>query len=348
MKRFMIGSRWVGSGERCFLIAEAGSNHNGSLEQAKCLIDVAAEAKADAVKFQLFRAAKLYSRHAGTSDYLKRDRPIYEMIADMELPYEWLPLLSDYCRTRGVIFLSSAFDEDSADQLEPFLPAYKIASYELTHLPLVEHIARKRKPIILSTGTATFEEVRETVAAIRAAGNDQVALLQCTASYPAPAESLNLRVLQTLARTFEVPVGLSDHSRDPLVGPLGAVALGASIIEKHVTLDNDSPGPDHRFAIEPDELRLMVTNIRELERALGHGEKVVHPVEQELRRFARRSIFAIRPIQAGERLDRDSIAVLRCGTLGYGLHPREFPALLGRRTVRALDEGELLGAGDVR
>ena len=347
MTRFRIGPQWVGSGERCFLIAEAGSNHNGSLEQAKRLIDVAAEAKVDAVKFQLFRAAKLYPRQAGRTDYLKLDRPIYDIIAEMELPYEWLPVLSDYCQTRGVIFLSSAFDEDSADRLEPFLAAYKIASYELTHLPLIEHIARKRKPIILSTGTATFEEVRETVAAIRAAGNDQVALLQCTASYPAPTASLNLRVLQTLAREFEVPVGLSDHSRDPLVGPLGAVALGASIIEKHFTLDNDFAGPDHRFAIEPEELRLMVANIRELELALGHGQKVVHPAEEALRRFARRSIFTVRPIQAGERLDRSNIAVLRCGTLGYGLAPRAFPALLGRRTVRALDEGTLLGAEDV-
>ena len=334
MKKMRIGERWVGNGEPCFIIAEAGSNHDGKLEQARHLIDVAASAGADAVKFQVFRANRLYPRSAGVSGYLKISKPIYDIIAEMEMPYEWIPELAACCREKGALFLASVFDEESADRLDPHVQVFKIASYEMTHLPLVRYVARKGKPVIISTGTANLDEVAETVKEFRGTGNDDLILMQCTAAYPAPLETLNVRVVATLKSTFGVPVGLSDHSRDPLVGPLAAVAVGANLIEKHFTLGNELPGPDHRFALESAELRLMIQKVREAEKALGVREKVMHPIEAELRGFARRSIFAVKDIAAGEELTRENVAVLRCGKLPAGLHPKDYPKLLGRRAAR--------------
>ena len=326
--KVQICDKWIGDGEPCFIIAEAGSNHNGSLQQAKNLIDVAVDAEADAVKFQLFRANKLYPANAGHSDYLKLDRSIYDIIADMEMPYEWLPELAAYCQERGIIFLSSVFDEESVDRLDPHVPAYKIASYEMTHLPLVRYIAGKGKPVIISTGTANLEEVDETVEAFYETGNRDLMLMQCTASYPAPLESLNLRAIATMKNAFGVPVGLSDHSRDPLAGPMASVALGGNLVEKHFTLSNRLPGPDHSFAIEPEELRSMVQKMREVERTLGSGEKAVQSVEAELREFARRSIFATQDIAVGDIFSQENVAVLRRGKLAPGLEPKYYEAVL--------------------
>lgn len=326
----------IGDGEPCFIIAEAGSNHNGDPELARQLIDVAASAGADAVKFQLFRAAKLYTRKAGVSKYLKMEKPIYDIIADLEMPYEWLTQLSERCRERGILFMASVFDEDSADELDKYVGVFKVASYELTHLPLILHLARKGKPVILSTGTASMDEVIETIEELRKIGNDDLILMQCTAAYPAPVETLNLRAIAVMKSRFSVPVGLSDHSRDPLVGPLSAVAVGANLIEKHFTLSNELPGPDHRFALEPNELRMMVSKVRQAEMALGNGEKVVQPVEMELRAFARRSIFATRDIKKGELFTRENIAVLRCGDLTPGIEPKRYDEVLGKRATRDL------------
>lgn len=348
MKKVQIGQYVVGDGESCFIIAEAGSNHNGSPEQAKKLIDVAAKAGADAVKFQLFRAAKLYPKTAGMSNYLRAPKSIYDIIAEMEMPYEWLPELASCCRDKEILFLSSVFDEESADILEPHVQAFKIASYEMTHLPLIRHIAKKGRPMIISTGTANLQEVSETVEEVRQTGNDGLLLMQCTASYPAPIESLNVRAIQTLKQTFGVPVGLSDHSRDPLVGPLSAVAVGANMIEKHFTFSNELPGPDHRFALEPADLRLMIQKIREVEDALGSGEKVLHPVEAELHAFARRSIFAIRDIAPGETFTAENIAVLRCGKIGVGLAPRDYDRILGKKATRPIAAESPIREEDLR
>ncbi|MCI0664394.1 MAG: N-acetylneuraminate synthase family protein, partial [Acidobacteria bacterium] len=281
-----------------------------------------------------FRADRLYPKSAGRSDYLEIRMPIYEIVAQLEMPYDWLSGLAAYCQKQGVLFLASVFDEESADQLDPHVEAFKIASYEMTHLPLVRYVARKGKPVIISTGTADLCEVAETVKDFRGTDNDSLILMQCTAAYPAPLESLNLRCIPTMRSEFGVPVGLSDHSRDPLVGPLAAVAVGANLIEKHFTLSNDLPGPDHRFAVEPAELRLMIQKVREAEKALGSGEKVMHPIEAELRGFARRSIFAVREITAGEPLTEENISILRCGNLKPSLDPKNFPEILGKRARR--------------
>lgn len=346
MKKIKIGNRWVGDGEKCFLIAEAGSNHNGKLELARELIETAAQAGADAVKFQLFRAAKLYPKGAGTSDYLRTGKPIYDLIAEMEMPYEWIPRVAEYCGQCRVEFLCSAFDEESADFVDPYISAHKVASYEMTHLPFVTHLARKGKPVVVSTGTAEMIEVAESLRAIHDAGNRQVVVLQCTGSYPAPLDAVNLRAIVSLRKKLNTLVGLSDHTREPIVAPLGAVALGACLVEKHFTLRNDLPGPDHRFALEPPELKTMITKIRELETALGSGKKEVNAVELELRRFARRSIFATRSIAAGEKFSRENTAVLRCGKLPPGLEPRFYPALLERRARRTIPAEASIGAND--
>jgi N-acetylneuraminate synthase len=347
MTELQLGRRTIGVGRGVYFIAEAGSNHNGSLEQARRLIEIAARAGADAVKFQTFRAAALYPRSAGMTDYLKVPRSIYDIIRDLEMPFEWIPELAKQCAELGIDFMSTPFDELSADALEPYVPAFKIASYEMTHHALVQHCARKGKPLIVSTGTATLDEVREMVQAVRAVGQQQLAVLQCTAKYPAPLSALNLRTLPLMAREFGVLVGLSDHSREPLPGPMAATALGASIIEKHFTLSNDLPGPDHAYALEPRELADVIAAVRAVEKTLGSGEKVPQPEEAELRSFARRSVFAIRAVAAGELLTRDNTAVLRCGKLVGRLQPREHVRVLGHRARRPIVAETAISADDV-
>ena len=348
MMRVKVGARWVGDGEPTYVVAEAGRNHNGSFEQALRLIDAAADAGADAVKFQHFKAAKLYPRSAGESDYLNMARPIYDIIREMETPDVWVPRLAERCRERRVDFLSSAFDEASADLIEPFVPAFKIASYEMTHVPLLRHVARKRKPLIISTGAAALAEVLHIVDIVRKEGNDQIILLQCTAKYPTPLSGVNARALVALRDATGLPTGLSDHSRDPIVAPVIAVALGACLIEKHFTLSNRLPGPDHAFAIEPEELGVLVGRVRDAEQALGHGRKETLPEEVELRAFARRSIFAARDIRPGELLTPDNVAVLRCGKLGFGLPPEALERVMGRTTMRAIAAEALIRLEDLR
>ena len=347
MKTVTIGRHRIGPGHPCFLIAEAGSNHNGSLEQAMALIDLAADAGADAVKFQVFRAARMYPKRAGVSAYLKTQEPIYDIIRKMEMPFEWLPKLAARCDRRGILFSASAFDEASADRLDPFVQFHKVASFEMTHLPLVRHLAEKGKPMIVSTGTATLNEVAKTVEAVRQYGNPELVLMQCTAAYPAPPESLNIKALVTMREAFGLPVGLSDHSRDPFVGPLVAIGCGADLLEKHLTLDNDLPGPDHCFAVEPEEFRALVAKVRAAECAVGTGNKKPHPVEEELRVFARRSIFSLRPIETGEAFTADNIAVLRCGELKAGLQPEEYPQVLERKATRRIEAEVALQSQDV-
>jgi N-acetylneuraminate synthase len=348
MRKVRIGERWVGDGEPAYIVAEAGSNHNGSFEQALKLIDAAADARADAVKFQHFKAAKLYPRSAGASDYLNTPRSIFDIIHDMETPDDWVPELAGYCRRRGLAFLSSPFDEQSADLLDPWVPAFKVASYEMTHAPLLKHLARKGKPMIVSTGAAILEEVLQSVDVIRAEGNDQIVLLQCTAKYPTPVDAVNARALVSLREATGLPTGLSDHSRDPVIAPVVAVTLGACLIEKHFTLSNRLPGPDHAFAVEPHELRALVQRVREAEQALGHGRKETLPEEEELRAFARRSIFAVRDIRPGEPLTRDNVAVLRCGKLGFGLPPEALERVIGRTAARAIGAEALIRLEDLK
>jgi N-acetylneuraminate synthase len=326
--------------EGTFVIAEAGSNHNGDLDTAKELIDVAAEAGADAVKFQTFRAEDLYVQDTGEEEYFDNDKSIYETMESMEMPYEWIPKLHDYCEDAGVLFMSTPFDERSADELDEFVPAYKIASYTMSHHPFLRHLASKNKPIIISTGAHELDEVRESVEVLRDAGAEDIVLLHCVASYPTPPESANVRAVETLRDEFGVPTGLSDHTLDPVTAPSAAVALGASVVEKHFTLDNSMEGPDHEFALEPDELDEMVTAIRETEKVLGSGEVDVLDAEEELHEIARRRIHAARDIESGETISEEDVEVLRSGKRKKGLEPKHYENVLGMKAKKIIKKGE--------
>lgn len=265
-----------------FIIAEAGSNHDGSLDQAMCLINVAAEAGADAVKFQLFRADDLYPK--GT--------PEWESIRPLELPLEWLPALATRCESLGIEFMCSAFDEEMVDAVDLFVKRHKVAGLEITDLSLLRHIASKGKPVILSSGAATFAQIM--MANLEITEECEATWLHCTTSYPAPAEEANLKVIdgchfETTEQHWGIfagwTMGLSDHTLDPIVAPVMAVALGATVIEKHFTLSRSLPGPDHAYALEPAELREMVRCVRLAEQMLGDGVKRIQPSEEPYRRW---------------------------------------------------------------
>lgn len=347
MHGFEIGYQRVGPGEPTFVIAEAGSNHNGDFEIAKELIDVAADAGADAVKFQTFRAEDLYVKDSGGVEYLDDDRSIFEIIESMEMPYEWIPELYDYCRERGVQFMSTPFDERSANELEAYVPAWKVASYTSSHHPFLRHLARTQKPLIMSTGAQDLEEIRESVKVLENAGADNLALLQCVAAYPTPLDAINVRVVKTLYEEFGVLSGLSDHTLNPVTAPCAAVALGASVVEKHFTLDKDMEGPDHEFALEPDELKSMVSHIRDTEAVLGSTEKRVVDIEAELHEKARRAIHAAADIQAGEEFTADNLSVIRPGEQERGLDPKYYDELIGSTASSSINKGAGITWGDV-
>jgi len=348
MTGFTVGDRALGPEEPTYVIAEAGSNHNGDLDLAKELVDVAAAAGADAVKFQTFRAEDLYVEDSGEVEYLDDDRSIYDIIESMEMPYEWIPTLHEYCHERDVQFLSTPFDERSAAELSEYVPAWKVASYTSSHHPFLEHLAETGKPVIMSTGAHTLDEVRESVEALRESGVDGLALLQCVAAYPTPLEDSNVRVVETLAEEFGVLAGLSDHTLDPVTAPSAAVALGASVVEKHFTLDKTMEGPDHEFALEPDELDEMVGTIRRTESALGSGEKQVLDVEEELYEKARRAIHAVRDVEAGETISEDDVKILRPGDRESGLHPKHYDDVVGRTAGRDIDRGAGITRNDLK
>jgi len=343
MTKIDIAGRKVGSGQPCFIIAEAGVNHNGKIELAMRLIDAAATAGVDAVKFQSFKAEILATPAAPKAQYQLSGTDESEsqmaMLQRLELSPGAHRELSDYARACGIIFLSTPFDEISADLLaEIGVPAFKISSGDVTNLPLLEHIARKGKPVILSTGMSDLDEVRAAVTALRAAGCEQLAVLHCVSNYPANAADVNLRAMQTMTTEFEVPVGYSDHT-DGIEVALAAVALGACVIEKHFTLDRNLPGPDHKASLEPDELARMVESIRKVEAALGDGRKARADSEADTMRVARRSLTAARDIPAGTILTRGLIAIQRPGS---GLSPALLPSLVGRRVCVDVSAGSLL------
>jgi N-acetylneuraminate synthase len=247
----------------------------------------------------------------------------------MEMPFEWLPILANHCGKRSVDFLCTPFDETWVAALDPYVPAFKIASYELSHLPLVRAVLERDKPAFISTGASALADVLRVVELAREVGNTQIVLLQCTAAYPTPTTDVNARAIVTLREASDCLVGLSDHSRDPVIAPVVAVALGAVVVEKHFTLSNRLPGPDQKFAIEPEELKGLVRAVRGAQAALGSGVKEVLAVESELHAFARRSVFSVRAIGAGEMFTEDNIRVLRNGSNAPGLAPEEYPRLLG-------------------
>jgi N-acetylneuraminate synthase/N,N'-diacetyllegionaminate synthase len=338
---FILSGRTLGSGEPVFVIAEAGVNHNGDVALARRLVDAAAECGADAIKFQTFSVDALLTREAPKAGYQVETTGDGEsqrdMLARLELGADRLGELRDRAAKHGLVFFSAPFDEASADVLEALdVSLFKVPSGEITNLPLLRHVAAKRRPMILSTGMASLDEVGEALAAIRAAGDPPVAVLHCLSAYPAPAAEVNLRAMDSLAASFGCPVGFSDHTLGIEVA-VAAVARGATIIEKHLTLDTSLPGPDHRASLDPAEFRAMVKAIRVVESALGDGVKRAMPSEFDTRRVARKSLVAARALKAGERVGAGDLLSKRPGT---GISPAELPRVIGLRLTRdvAVDE----------
>lgn len=341
---------------KTYIIAEAGSNWRMGTPKrdsamARALIDVAIEAGADAVKFQTYKPETVYVENAGQSGYLSEagiTEDMRDIFADLSMPYEMLPELADYCRRGGIDFMSTPFSPADFAAIDPFVSIHKIASYEISHVHLLQLAARSGKPLILSTGASNEEDIAWAVNTFRAEGGRDLCLLQCTAKYPAPMSSLNLRTIPWFRQRFGVSAGLSDHSREPTVAPVMAIALGARVIEKHYTLDNRLPGPDHSFAMTPSELSRLVREVRMAEEALGDGAKQVLPAEQELALYARRGLQATRVIQAGEILNEGgNFDVLRPGQQKLGLHPRHRPDIEGHKAARSIASGQGLTFDDI-
>lgn len=340
---FAIGGRAVGPGHPTYVIAEAGANHNRDLDVARRLIDVAVEAGADAVKFQTYSGATMYSTKTPKFEYLKDVTELTptELLEDISLPREWQPLLADYARERGIDFFSTPFDHAAVRELADLgVPVLKIASFELVDLGLIRAAAATGRPLLISTGMATLGEIEEALAAAQDGGAPAVGLLQCTSLYPAPPDAMNLTAMATMRTAFGVPVGLSDHSLGIAV-PIAAAALGAAFVEKHYTLDRTMTGPDHAFALEPDELRAMVAGIRDARAALGDGRKA-GPSEGErgeMYTLARRSLIAARAIPAGTEVTADMVVTKRPG---FGIKPKDLDHVVGRVAKVDIDEDDIL------
>ena len=332
-----------------FIIAEAGSNWRmgtpeRDMKMAKTLIDVASEAGADAIKFQTYRAHSVYVPNAGNSDYLSNagiKESINKIFEDLSMPYEMIPKLAKYSKKKNIEFMSTPFSVEDAKAIDPYTNYHKIASYEISHLRLIEYIASTGKPTFLSTGASNKEEIKWALETFFSNGGGKITLLQTTAKYPAPISSLNLKAMIDLKNEFDVDVGLSDHSTDPIIGPVIATALGASVIEKHFTLDKKLPGPDHSFALNPNQLKEMIRSIRDAEKGLGSGEKVVLDEESELRDYAQRTIQCIKPISKGDIfVEGENVNVLRSGKQRKGLHPRFLEKIQGRKSTRNIPIGD--------
>ncbi|MBU7032869.1 MAG: N-acetylneuraminate synthase [Theionarchaea archaeon] len=343
--KIKIGQNLVGDGEPCFIIAEAGVNHDGSLKQAKTLIEAAHKAGVDAVKFQTFTADALVTPQAEKATYQKNTAPgesHYTMLKRLELRTDDFEELAEYAEERKLIFLSSPFDTESVSFLDRLgVPAFKVASGEITNIPLLSCIARKGKPVILSTGMATMGEIE---AVLPLFNTIPLILLHCVTQYPAPFDQVNLRVIQTLKKAFGYPVGFSDHTLG-YTASLAAVALGACVIEKHFTIDKTLPGPDHGASLEPRELGEMVNAIRQVENALGNGIKAITSEEEKIRAVVRKSVVAIRDIPEGVPITEQMLAIKRPGT---GLPPRFFQKVIGKRATRPIKAEEVITWEDIR
>jgi pseudaminic acid synthase len=335
-----IGKRRVGPGEPVFCVAEVSANHNQDFEKAVRIIQAAKDAGADAVKLQTYTPDTItiasdreYFRVGGGT--LWDGKTLYELYAEAYTPWEWQPKLKRAAEDLGMQCFSSAFDASAVDFLESIdVPAHKVASFELVDLALIRKMATTGKPLIISTGMATLDEIEEALTAARQAGATQLALLKCTSAYPAPAEEMNLRTIPELSRRFGLPVGLSDHTMGITV-PVTAVSLGASIIEKHLTLARADGGPDSAFSLEPHEFKAMVEAVRTTEKALGEIHFGVSEREDRSRVF-RRSLFVVRDLKKGEKFTGENVRSIRPG---HGLHTRHLAEVLGKAAAQDIDRG---------
>jgi len=334
-----IKGRNIGPGEPAYIVAEVSANHGQDYDEAVRILEAAKQAGADAVKLQTYTPDTLtidcdneYFRIMGT---LWEGRTLFDLYSQAYTPWEWQPRLKEVADRLGFDLFSTPFDESAVDFLEQMeVPAYKIASFEIVDLPLLRRIARTRKPIIMSTGMASLAEIEEAIGTLRQAGTTQLAILKCTSAYPAPPYEMNLRTIPHMAEAFGVPVGLSDHTMGMAVA-VGAVALGACIVEKHLTLSRKMQGPDSSFSMEPDEFKTMVEAIRIAEKAVGKVQYGVSPKEAASRVF-RRSLFIVEDMKAGDRFTEQNLRSIRPG---YGLHTRFRDEVLDRVASRDIPRG---------
>lgn len=329
--------------KRVYIIAEAGVNHNGNIDIAKRLVDVAKEAGADVVKFQTFRADSLASKYAQKAEYqfhtTDEKETQKEMLKKLELTYDMHVELIRYCKQAGIEFLSTPFDLDSIDLLESVgMNLYKIPSGEITNLPYLRKIGSLKKPVILSSGMSTLEEVEEAVKILKESGVADVSVLHCNTQYPTPMEDVNLKAIKTMQEAVGVHVGYSDHT-EGIEALIAAVAIGAEIIEKHFTLDKTMEGPDHKASLEPHELKAMVKAVRNIETAMGDGEKRPTSSEKDNIAIVRKSIVAKRRIEKGEIFSEDNITTKRPGN---GISPMLWDRVMGIEAKRKYEEDELI------
>lgn len=328
-EKIKVGDRWIGEGEPTFVVAEVGSNHDGKLEQAKRLIDIASDSGADAVKFQIYRTENLYSK----------EDSLFAMMKANELPREWVEELAIYAKSRRLTFLASPFDEESIDHLYKIgVPAYKWASSETVNLPLLRYAASKKKPMLIATGMCDLADVYEAVEIVYSVGNQNIILLHCTSLYPSKPHQVNLRVMDTMRDAFHLPVGLSDHALGFVI-TVAAVARGACTIEKHFTLSRKLKGPDHSYALEPGELKQMVRAIREVEESLGSPIKKMLREEEEMARLSRRSIIAKVDIRKGGRLTENMLITKRPG---YGIQSKFLDIIIGREAKSNIQKDDII------
>ena len=332
-----------------FIIAEAGVNHNGNIEIARKLVDAAVEAGADAVKFQTFTAESIATKKAQKAEYQTvntgTSESQFDMLKNLELTYENHLELQKYCQDKGIVFFSTPFSIESVDLLEMFdVPLYKISSGDITNMVLLKYVATKGKPIILSTGMASLGEIEEAIGWILEAGNDRIVLMHCTTNYPARYDEVNLSAIHTIRQSFKLPVGYSDHTLGIEV-PIAAVSMGASIIEKHFTLNRNMEGPDHKAALEPDELKKMVSSIRNIEVAMGDGIKRCMPSEEKVKKLVRKSIVANCDIRKGEIITEKMLTAKR---LENGIEVKNMPFFIGKVAERDIIADELLTFDAVR
>lgn len=355
MKTIKIGNKLIGEGQPTFIIAEIGSNFDGSLERAKKLIDLAKECGADAVKFQSFKSEKIVSNKGfeglkvGFQSKWKED--VISIYKKAELPREWHKELFEYSKQKELIFFSAPYDKEAVDLLDKIgIEVFKIGSGDIIYIDMLKYIAKKGKPIMLATGASTFKEVEEAVKVIKEEGNDQIILLQCVTNYPSKFESANIKVIETYKKKFDVLVGYSDHTPGYIV-PMGTVALGGCVIEKHFTDDKTREGPDHPYAMGPKEFKLMVNNIRTLEKALGESVKGVYPEENETVIIQRRCIRAKQDIPKETKIGEEMLTVLRPAPKG-SLPPKYLSEFIGKESLKDIKKGdvmrfEMVGEGEL-
>lgn len=334
-----IGNREIGNGHPTYIIAEMSANHAGDIERAKEIIHAAKEAGADCIKIQTYTPDTITIDcdlpYFHISDGTWSGENLYQLYQKAFTPWEWQRELKEEADKLQIDFFSSPFDNTAVDFLEEIgVEFYKIASFELVDIPLIEYVASKKKPIIMSTGMATLAEIDEAVAAVRGQGNDDLALLRCASAYPAITDEMNLRTMQNMKETFGVPVGLSDHSMGA-VGAVTAVALGASIIEKHFCLDRAIENPDSSFSMSPSEFKQMVKDVRQAEMAIGCVK--YGPTRQEMGNLQfRRSIFCVKDIKKGEKITKDNVRIIRPG---YGLVPKYYNEIMGQKALQDIRRG---------